>query len=249
VTSAGVAYCWGSDQFGQIGDGSSLTERLTPTATGAMPALKNVRAGYHHTCALTTTGVAYCWGRNNLGQIGNGTGGLTASDMVPLPTPVTAPGVFTDLDAGAGHTCGIVSERVYCWGWNAAGQLGSTGATMCLGNRLCTKVPTRISGGRKYSAVSAGASHTCGIDPGGVAYCWGANVAGELGDGTTIQRTDDTRAVSTVQFKSIRAGGGFTCGISLANTAYCWGSNSMGKLGLGDVVDRLTPTLVPGLAF
>ena len=250
VTELGAAYCWGSNALGQIGDDSGVAERHTPTAVSGGPSsFSFVRAGYNHTCGLAATGgAAYCWGSNNRGQIGNGSGGVAETDVAAVPTAVAGGHVFSDLDIGGTHNCGIVVDRVYCWGWNSVGQIGALGATSCVG-QPCFKIPIRIQGGGRYVAVTAGNSHSCAITSTGQGYCWGNNSSGQLGDGTTVNRDDDTRQAGSVQFKTIRAGGSFTCGVSISNVGYCWGNNSSGKLGLGDTTNRLTPVAIPGMSF
>ena len=247
VTDAGVAYCWGSNSLGQLGT-AAVSQSSTPVAVSGSHTFNYVRAGYNHSCGLDLAGAAWCWGANNRGQIGNNAGGVTDTDNVTVPTAVAGGNVFTDIDIGGTHNCGIVGGRVYCWGWNGMGQVGANGGTTCVG-QPCFKTPARIQGGRRYSAVTAGTAHSCGIDTSGAAYCWGFNGSGQLGDGTTINRADDTKQAGAIQFKMLRAGGSFTCGVSIANVGYCWGSNNTGKLGLGDTVNRLSPTQLTAILF
>jgi len=179
VTTSGAAYCWGSNAFGQLGDGTT-TQRLVPTPVAGGLTFTAVSAGWWHTCGITTSGAAYCWGNNGFLGDGTNTGRL-------VPTPVAGGLTFTTLSAGPGETCGVTtSGAAYCWGYNAFGQLGD-GTTA---NRL---IPTPVAGGLTFTAVSAGVEvetgHACGVTPGGAAYCWGAsNGAGALGDGTTTDR-------------------------------------------------------------
>jgi alpha-tubulin suppressor-like RCC1 family protein len=117
--------------------------------------------------------VAYCWGRNNHGQIGDGT-------IVRRLSPVALAGfLFTGVSPGGEHTCGVASSSLlYCWGSNWGGQVGDGTA----GNERHT--PVAVSGGRKFSAVKAGLSHTCATTTGNEAFCWGANPQGQLGNGS-----------------------------------------------------------------
>jgi hypothetical protein len=131
-------YCWGANSVGQIGDGST-TDRLIPTAV-TMPGGATVAAitgGSGHTCAITSTGITYCWGANDKGQIGIGTAtNSTTPVVVTMPTGVT----FTAIDAGTMDVCAINSAgAAYCWGWNLFGELG-----IC--DTVDRNVPTRVSG-------------------------------------------------------------------------------------------------------
>ncbi len=250
VTEAGATHCWGSNSLGQLGAGALVSEQLTPgPVSGGPAAFSYVRAGYNHTCGLDTAGTVWCWGANNRGQAGNGLGGLTETDRVTTPTSVTAPGAFTDLDVGGTHNCGIISQQVYCWGWNGAGQLGSASSGSCVLTQPCTRAPKVVSGGLLFSATSSGSTHSCALQSNGDAYCWGHNGSGQLGDGTTAQRASPTKVTAPGALKTIRAGGSYSCAIGVDDRAYCWGSNNTGKLGLGDTSNRLTPVSVPGLTF
>jgi alpha-tubulin suppressor-like RCC1 family protein len=144
-----------------------------------------------HACALTPAGAAWCWGGNTAGQRGDSTitGGAT-------PGPVSGGLAFRLLSAGTAHTCGLTADgSAWCWGSNADGRLGSTpGAESCAG-LPCSTTPVAVSGGLRFVTISAGGAHTCGIATDGVAYCWGANAAGQLGDGSTASSAAPVRVV------------------------------------------------------
>jgi alpha-tubulin suppressor-like RCC1 family protein len=250
ITEAGVAYCWGGDDLGQLGDGAPAANRTSPSAVSGGHNFSVIRAGSKHTCALeTSTGFAYCWGANGLGQIGNGGGGVTDSDMVKVPKAVNGARAYTQLDAGASHNCAISGSYTYCWGWNGYGQLGVTTTATCAGSRPCAKAPKRLPASLVLSAVGLGTSHSCGLKGStGTVYCWGNNTHGQLGDGTTTSESTPV-TLSGITLKSIRGGNSFTCGVGVDNNAYCWGINIFGALGTGDTTSRLTPTLLAGLTF
>ena len=182
----GRVYCWGSDERGQTGTGALQAGYVTrPTEIeGDYPYLTFVTAGTHHTCVLTRTGTALCWGANDYGQLGDG-----SSQPRSAPRPVRPPMgananlTFETLSAGERHTCGIArTKRLYCWGDNRFGQLGDGTTTQRV-------VPVRVGVDASFVAVSAGGSHTCGVTDSGITYCWGANESGQLGDGTVQQRS------------------------------------------------------------
>ena len=185
ITIENRAYCWGADYAGQLGDGSGATPRLRPRLVAGGHLFTQLDAGTLHTCAVTTSGQAFCWGWNGFGQLGDGT---TTSRFAPR---AVAGGLgFSRVSAGGYHTCGEVSHRAYCWGKNRVGQDGSGGAGL---PRL---KPTAVKGELFFGQVTAGLEHTCGKTTASVAYCWGSNNHGKLGDGTLENRVIPTPVVS-----------------------------------------------------
>ena len=149
---------------------------------------------------------------------------LACSDDQPLPL------VASSVAAGGSHTCAVATAfALFCWGGNAAGQLG-----LGQGDAATHPRPERVAGNLAFSQVTTGLSHTCALASGGVAYCWGSNFSGQLGDGTIIYRAEPTPVVGNLSFASLSAGALVTCGITGAGSAYCWGDNSAGSLGIGD---------------
>jgi alpha-tubulin suppressor-like RCC1 family protein len=185
VTIENRAYCWGADYAGQLGDGSGATPRLRPRLVAGGHLFTQVDAGDVHTCAVTTSGQAFCWGANSFGQLGDGT-----TTFRFAPRAVAGGLAFSRVSAGDQHTCGEVSHRAYCWGRNQVGQDGSGGAGL---PRL---KPTAVKGGLFFGQVTAGFEHTCGKTTASVAYCWGGNNHGKLGDGTLANRVIPTLVVS-----------------------------------------------------
>src|SRR2546427_759026 len=240
LKASGQMFCWGSNSFGQLGDGTT-TQRLVPTAVAGGVTFATLSAGGaafpEHTCGVTTSGAAYCWGDNSAGQLGDGT---NIGQLVP--TPVAGGLSFAAISAGANHTCGVTTSNVaYCWG---------------SGGLVPELVPTPVAGGLSFAAVSAGFLYTCGVTTSGAAYCWGLNDSGQLGDGTTTQRLVPTPVTGGLSFAAVSAGFGHTCGVTTSGAAYCWGSNG-GRVGGGTTTQKLLPppgtrgltiaTLTPGL--
>src|SRR3989442_711852 len=191
VTAAGAAYCWGDNGFGQLGDGTT-TSQSSPVLVQAPPGVSfaAVTGGVAHTCGVTAAGIAYCWGRNLEGQLGGGAS--TTNRLTPAPVLAPAEVSFAAVGAADFQTGGVTATgAAYCWGANGSGQLGDGTNTT---NRL-TPVPVQAPAGVSFAAVTAGAVHTCGITAAGTAYCWGRNVEGQLGDGTTTDRLTPVRVV------------------------------------------------------
>src|SRR5438309_1273885 len=175
LTADGAAYCWGKNDFGQVGDGTT-NPTIIPVAVAGGLRFTSLSAGDFHTCGITTTGAAYCWGTGALGD--------TMTTKSPTPLAVLGGYVFVTLSAGGYHTCAITSAGVgYCWGPNDWGKLGD-------GSTTGTLTPRPVAGGFTFATISGAQYHTCGLTVGGVAYCWGRNAEGELGDGTVTNSSN-----------------------------------------------------------
>jgi alpha-tubulin suppressor-like RCC1 family protein len=227
------------------GEGSGASS--SPATSVAFVA---VATGGAHTCALTARGTAYCWGRDEGGQLGAPPpescpldSGLFPCSLVPLA--VQGGLTFAQVVGGGGHTCALTADgSAYCWGNNGSGQLGN-------GTTTNAPMPVAVSGGLRFTSMDAGASHTCGVTGSGTAYCWGRNDRGQLGDGTTTTRLAPVPVSGRLVFQSVTAGGfiiGHTCGVTTAGAALCWGDNEKGQLGIGthDVTAHPVPAPVSG---
>jgi len=232
ATADNRAYCWGSQQYGALGNGvskggTSLTPALVIGAVSrSAVSLDRVSAGGNHVCGLTPGGAAWCWGKDSLFQLGTGDG-RTVNSTTPIP--VTGGLTFSSISAGHDHTCALTSVGVaYCWGSNLSGQLGT-------GGDFASDAPTAVAGATTFTQISSGFGHTCGIAPGGAAFCWGDNSSGQLGDsGASGSESDVPVAVANgLRFKSISAGFASTCGVTTGGAAFCWGDNSYLQLGAG----------------
>jgi hypothetical protein len=187
VTTDYVAYCWGDNSEGQIGDSTNITVRLRPTRVSGTRQFRQIDAGVAHTCAVTTSDRAFCWGNGRWGQLGNGKTYLSF-----WPRAVAGGLSFRRVTAGWYHTCGeTTSNRAYCWGLNYDGSLGD-------GTSIPHLTPVAVIGGFYFKQVSAGWVHTCGKTSAAVLYCWGNNGYGMLGDGTYTSRLRPTRVAGAM---------------------------------------------------
>ncbi|HEV8254093.1 MAG TPA: hypothetical protein VGQ78_05020, partial [Vicinamibacteria bacterium] len=143
---------------------------------------------------------------------------------------------FKSVHPANTHTCGLkLTGEALCWGWNGAGQLGTsstTGPQSC-GGAACSTTPVAVVGGHVFDSLDADGLHSCGAKSNGEVFCWGSNVYGQLGDGTTTTRPSPVKVAGAVSFISVSTGENHTCARSNAGTAYCWGRNDLAELGLG----------------
>ncbi len=173
----GRVYCWGGNDAGESGTGAAGRTAITqPTeVAGDHDHFTFVTAGAHHTCTLTRVGWAFCWGSNEQGQLGDGSRQSRSAPRPVRPAMGLGQMSYAMLSAGGAHTCGITpSNRLFCWGDNAHGQLGD-------GTTESRVVPTRAGGDAEYAEVSAGRSHTCARTASGEARCWGRGAGGAAG--------------------------------------------------------------------
>ncbi len=276
------AYCWGANFYGQTGDGTSTNRTFpvkvltkTENASSAIPAgatFLSVSVGGYTTCAIASNDMAYCWGRNQNGQVGAGTAMNENANPFPLKVvtktenatsaiPAGATFKFVETARGGSFSCAIASDDLsYCWGFNDNGQLGSNTVT---NSSFPVKVLTQSDAGGATSAIPAGVTakaltvgaaggQACMIGSDNLAYCWGFNVQGALGNNSTTQnlvpvkvltQSDPGGSSSAIPagetFLQIRGGTQHTCALGSSGTMYCWGANGSGQVGNSKTTDSL----------
>ncbi len=238
----GVVWCWGNNEFGQLGTGDTISRpNPTPLLIGnsAAPGLgywDDITAGSRHTCGRKADGTVWCWGYNVEGRLGDGT-------TTNATTPVQVDGGHTDwtaIEAGSAHSCGLRSDgTAWCWGDNSSGQLGN-------GTTNDSSVPVLVSGNHSFTSITTGDAHSCAVRTDNAMFCWGSNNVGQLGDGTTNDTNTPVAPLGGGAWKQVAAGGTFTCAIGSSNAVSCWGDNSSGQLGNGTTTNALTPTVITG---
>ena len=241
ITSEGRAYCWGMNVYGQLGNNSTTGSRI-PVAV-QIPAgvsFQSITADYFHTCALTTTGQAYCWGANSYGQLGNNS---TTNSLTPVAVQMPAGVSFRSIAADYYHTCALTTTgQAYCWGMNGYGQLGNNSTTD-------SRIPVAVqmpAGVTRFQSIAAGVFHTCAITNEGKAYCWGWNRYGQLGNNspTNSRIPVAVQMPAGVSFQSTVADYFHTCALTTTGQAYCWGMNGYGQLGNNSTANSPIPLAV-----
>lgn len=242
------AYCVGHNTYGELGDGTTTNKTvLTPVkVSGALSGktVSIVGAGTDHSCALAS-GSVYCWGRNDFGQLGDGTTTNSADPVAVNSSGILAGKTVTALSTGSFHTCVLASAVPICWGRNLNGQIGNNTTTDAT-------VPTGVivSGalnGLNETAISAGDGFSCVVASGG-AYCWGINSYNNLGDNSAVQRlmpvaVTATGVLSGRTVTSISAGYRHACAVA-SSAVFCWGNNANGQLGNNSLTASAVPVAV-----
>ena len=236
VMDNGEVYCWGSNNNGQLGDGTT-TNRQSPVKVSGISTATGVALGNSHTCARLSGGAVRCWGSNVSGQLGNNT---TTNSTTPVA--VSSVATAAQLALGSAHSCARLNNgTVRCWGSNGSGQLGN-------GTTTDSAVPVTVSAISAAKDLDGGLSHTCAIAGASAeVFCWGFNVFGQLGNGGN---TDSSTPVSTglTSMAAVSTGLAHSCAVSNAGAVQCWGVNASGQLGDGTTANQTSPVAVTGIS-
>ena len=240
------AYCWGVNwNEGRGGNGTTNFSYDSPILVingSSSGTWKEISTGGDFTCAIATNDKVYCWGSGANGRLGNGG---TSNSTVPSTTLNGAsPGTYHQVSGGNDFACGLsTNDKAYCWGRGAEGSIGN-------GSTADRTSPTLVSNGAgpgTYVQISAGFQHACGLTFSNELYCWGRGFEGQIGDGSTSNRSTPvlvSKGESAGSFKYVYASRFTTCAIGINEKAYCWGQGTYGKLGNNSSANRTTPVLV-----
>lgn len=218
VQEDGSLWCWGDNYYGQLGDNSGAIYN-EPTQVAGAQVWESVSAGDDgFTCAVTQDGELWCWGRNNEGQLGNGsTQGRTS------PWRVGVDSDWAQVKAGNAHSCGLRDDgTLWCWGKNAKGAIGD-------GTVEDRHLPTLVDDDLRWQSFTAGRNHSCGVDDDGEVWCWG-----EIDGGISpLRGVSPTSLEVDVKWSQIGGQGAHSCGIREDLSAWCFGQNTEKQLGDG----------------
>lgn len=261
ITSEQKAYCWGYNEFGQLGNGNTGTNSFSPVAVSTSGVLggkklRSISTHYAHNCVIDSSGVIYCWGWNNAGQLGIGTSGAGNDSNVPVLVNMTGSlsgKTIKTVTMNWQRTCVLASDnQVYCWGGDDYGSLGDNVSTS--GNPKSVPTPLYTAGalsGKTILSLSAeGDYHNCVLASDKKAYCWGYNNYGQVGDGTRTTQpvpvaVDTTGVLANKTIKLLTAFDKHTCAVASDDKIYCWGRNDYRQLGDNTAdADRIMPGAV-----
>ncbi len=248
IAQDSTAWCWGLNDFAELGASTSFCNQSfrfvscasAPIAVAGGQRFDSILVGGYATCGLVRGGgtavapyAAWCWGWNTHGEVGSDTAGA----IVRRPAPVSGGRSFAAMSLDLFHACGVDGAgSLFCWGSNTHGQLAADTVRVprCshgpARNQFCAPAPVVAAVGYAVS-VSAGSTHTCLLDLGGRAACWGSNQYGVLGVTGAAGGAVPVEVAGGLAFRSITAGHDHTCGLTAAGETWCWGLNGMGQLG------------------
>ena len=257
LLSDGKVECWGTNDYGQLGNGT-ITDSGSPVVVSGIANATQVVTGSDHSCALLSDTTVKCWGSNWSGELGNGT--TTSSAPYGITTPVQVVGSggtgtltgVTQLSAGLGHTCAVRSDNtVWCWGDDNYGELGdgASGPGSASGHSATPLQVVNVGGSSTLAGVtevSAGPNYSCARLSGGGVDCWGDGNEGELGNGSSGSGYESPSpvTVSTITSASeVNAQGYHACAV-VSGAVWCWGSGGDGGLGNSSTNDSDVPVQV-----
>lgn len=220
----------------RVGQMTTVEVLLSPVEREPLAPVVRVSTGMFHSCALVADQTAYCWGRNDSGQLGEP---ALADPASSVPAPVSDDFALHAISAGYLSSCGLDSAgTAYCWGSNRYGELGNSSTN---DSATPVVVGSGQDGRENFSVVVTTGPHACGLRANGTLRCWGNNEFGQLGDGTTLDRSAPVSVVGRLNFQTISVGALHTCGIDLEGRTFCWGYNEFGQLGDGTTLNRTSP--------
>jgi RHS repeat-associated protein len=236
VTSSGKVSAFGTNTYGEIGNGTTTTAK-TPVTLTSPTGVSQVAAGQYFSLALTTSGHVYSWGENNDGQLGLGTTTNESS-----PQELTSLSNVVAIAAGQAFGLAVTSSgAVYSWGYNNDGQLGN-------GTTTTEKSPVQVSSLSGMVGVAAGQSHALAVTSSGAVYSWGLNTYGQLGNGNTTTEKSPISISGLSGVVSLAAGADHSVALTAGGNVYAWGENNDGQLGLGTTTNEETPTEVTSVS-
>jgi alpha-tubulin suppressor-like RCC1 family protein len=234
VDENGAVWAWGDNTYGQIGNGNSGVIEPLPVAVGGLQNIVAVAGGSRFSLALDRDGHVYAWGKNDAGQLGDGT---TEDHLTPGIVPGLPP--IVAIAGGDLHCLALaVNGDLWAWGANWAGQLSDAVPSDSL-------VPIRVSAIGATAAVGAAWAHSLAVSQNGDVWAWGRNSSGQLGDGTTSDHRQPLRVPGLPPVVAIAAGWAeHSLAVTTDGHIASWGANENGQLGDGTQETRLSPIVL-----
>ena len=254
LDSDGALYAWGSNAYGQLGNGTT-TNSSVPVAVKiagtplAGKTIVQIAAGANHNMVLTSDGAVYTWGWNYHGQLGNNTktNSNTIVAVQTISTPIAGKKIVK-IAAGQGHSLALTDDgMVYAWGRNDTGQLGNNATTDAMLPVAVTVTGTPMSN-KTIVEIASGARHSLAIDSSGKVYAWGHNGSGQLGNNSTVNALTPVAVQAPADKNIIQVSGSGWLGASSSalasdGTVYSWGRGFDGQLGDGTNNDSSVPVI------
>lgn len=223
-------YCWGVDNYGQLGNGAAAASTVPGEITTTALAGKTITAlsvGVHHACVIAG-GEAYCWGHNGFGKLGQGNATGTFASPIAVDPALLGSSV-TFIDAGSNGTCAVSGGKAYCWGYNQYKQIGD-GSTVSTITRPTAVNTSGYLSGKTVTSVHSGGVHSCALAE-GKAYCWGSQSASGTPENSSLPvPVDTTGALAGKTVTALGTGDQHSCAVA-DNSTYCWGGNSKYQMG------------------
>ena len=230
IKADGTLLTWGYNAYGQLGSGSMIDANVPSYVGDGLPGWRTIDAGAYHTAAIDGSGKLWTWGKNTMGQLGEGT---TANKY--SPEQVGSETTWASVRAGDEQTIAKkAAGTLWGFGRNNFGQLGDGTTT----NRTS---PVQIGSATNWSKMDTGPTHTAAIKTDGTLWCWGYNSNGQLGNGNTTNLLVPTQ-IDGPGWLTVDVGHFHTLGIKTDETLWAWGYNALGQLGDGTTVDKWVPT-------
>jgi alpha-tubulin suppressor-like RCC1 family protein len=238
----GTVWAWGGNSWGQLGTGDAQAARASPRRVRQLASIVAIAAGAGDGYALRRDGTVWAWGDDSLGQLGAGGCGRSSCRASGVPVRTQGLSDVTAITAGADTAYALRRDgTVWAWGDGSFGALGRRVGSLSVNH------PVRVSGLAHVVAITAGSYSAYAVAANGTAWAWGRGVEGEIGDGSTADRTVPTRVPRLTDAVEIAAGGDSVYAIDRRGRLWAWGNGVYGQLGDGYRVSLDEPTTVLGL--
>ena len=233
IKTDGTLWTWGFNNNGGLGNGTVGAATYTTTQMGTANNWKSVAVGLEHTVAIKTDGTLWAWGRNTLGEVGNGN-----NEAQVVAIQIGTATNWKSVSAGEEHTVALKTDgTLWSWGYNGQGQLGD-------GTTTSRNAPAQVGTDTNWQSISTGQLHTLAVKTNGTLWAFGYNDYGQVGTQTGVRVTTPTQVGTATNWKTVDGGRDFSLATRTDGSLYAWGRNTWGQLGDGSTTNRATPVRV-----